>query len=224
MNNENRAKYYPPDVTEEEAAKLFKTVWTEDYHRRLGWNEEKRLESISGYGSSILFTKHTVNALPQIFSKYNIKSILDVPCGDFHWMKTVDLSGISYIGLDLVEAQVERNRSLYPSFDFRVMDMVRDELPQADLIFSRDSLIHLNDDDIISFLKNCKKSGAKYFMTSTYSDLAENKEMGGIHGWRFINFQIEPWSFPTPLEFIDEKNQSNPSKGMALWLLSDLYG
>lgn len=46
MNNENRAKYYPPDVTEEEAAKLFKTVWTEDYHRRLGWNEEKRLESI----------------------------------------------------------------------------------------------------------------------------------------------------------------------------------
>lgn len=59
-------------------------------------------------------------------------------------------------------------------------------------------------------------------MTSTYSDLAVNQEMGGIHGWRFINFEIEPFNFPKPIELIDEKGQVNPIKCVGLWELKDL--
>jgi hypothetical protein len=119
MNNENREKWYPKNISEEEAKKLFKDAWTEDYYRRLGWHEGNGV--YIWYGSALQATRHTINALPNIFSKYEIKSILDSPCGDFHWMKEVDLSAVKYIGVDLVEAQIERNLSLYPSFDFRVL-------------------------------------------------------------------------------------------------------
>jgi len=221
MNNENRKLWYPKDASDEEAAMLFKESWTQDYFRRLQWHKEG-MESISGYGTTLDALATTIQALPNIFSKYEIKSILDAPCGDFHWMKMVDLSSVKYIGIDLVEAQIERNKSAYPLFDFRAMNMVTDELPTCDLILSRDILIHLSDDDIIRYINNCKKSGIKYLMTSTYPDLDKNQEMGGIHGWRFINFEIADWNFPKPLELINENSQVDPIKCMALWSLADI--
>ena len=55
-------------------------------------------ESISGPGSEISNTKAVVKFLNNFIKEQNIKSILDIPCGDFNWMQTVDLSGIKYIG------------------------------------------------------------------------------------------------------------------------------
>src|ERR1035437_7717295 len=69
-------------------------------------------ESISGVGSDIEQTKVVIETLPQIFKKYNIKSFLDAPCGDFNWMKNVDLSDITkYIGGDIVNSIVESNKA-----------------------------------------------------------------------------------------------------------------
>jgi hypothetical protein len=221
MNNENRKLWYPKDVSDQEAAMLFKEYWTQDYYRRLRWHEEG-MESIAGYGTSLGALATTIEELPNILAKYEINSILDAPCGDFYLMKKIDLSDVKYIGIDLVDEQIERNKLLYPSFDFRAMNMVTDELPLCDLVFSRDILIHLSDDDIIRYITNCKKSGIKYLMTSTYPDLAQNQEMGGIHGWRFINFEIADWNFPKPLELINENSQIDPIKCMGLWRLEDL--
>lgn len=38
-----------------------------------------------------------------MLKKYSIKSILDIPCGDFSWMKKIELDGIEYIGADIVK-------------------------------------------------------------------------------------------------------------------------
>jgi hypothetical protein len=40
------------------------------------------------------------------------QSLLDAGCGDFNWMRTVDLPGIKYIGVDVVSDLIERNRGL----------------------------------------------------------------------------------------------------------------
>jgi hypothetical protein len=38
--------------------------------------------------------------------------MLDAPCGDFNWMKEVDLSAVHYTGGDIVEPLVNSNHLL----------------------------------------------------------------------------------------------------------------
>ena len=47
-------------------------------------------ESRSGIGSEIKNTKEVLRAINQMSLKqYNIKSIIDIPCGDFNWMSSL---------------------------------------------------------------------------------------------------------------------------------------
>jgi len=41
-----------------------------------------------------------------------IKTLLDAPCGDGNWINKVDLSGITYIGADIVPEIIETNKDL----------------------------------------------------------------------------------------------------------------
>ncbi|CAE6935807.1 hypothetical protein [Paraburkholderia domus] len=59
-------------------------------------------ESVSGWGSEQGNTERFVRELPDLASRYNVTSVLDVPCGDFNWMRHVDLGDIDYIGADFV--------------------------------------------------------------------------------------------------------------------------
>ena len=40
--------------------------------------------------------------LPELLESLEVKSIVDVPCGDHGWMSTLDLSPYDYIGIDIV--------------------------------------------------------------------------------------------------------------------------
>ena len=59
-------------------------------------------ESRSGKGSSLAQTQQVRNALPGLLQAFRIRSMLDLPCGDFQWMKEVDLRGVDYLGADIV--------------------------------------------------------------------------------------------------------------------------
>src|SRR4051812_28060105 len=59
-------------------------------------------ETRSGVGSSLDSTRVLRTELPQALRKLEARVLLDVPCGDFTWMGHVDLSGIQYIGGDIV--------------------------------------------------------------------------------------------------------------------------
>lgn len=66
-----------------------KEVFTEIYN-----NNWKSLESISGRGSEISHTSSLIKDLENLLNRPNISSVLDIPCGDFNWMRKVDLSKI----------------------------------------------------------------------------------------------------------------------------------
>jgi hypothetical protein len=64
------------------------------------WNDS---ESRSGEGSTLENTQNVRNELPIVLKKYKIKSVLDAPCGDFNWMKSITQGiSIKYIGDDIV--------------------------------------------------------------------------------------------------------------------------
>src|SRR3989337_577739 len=59
--------------------------------------------SKSGPGSDLTQTKVIREELPKIIKKLKIASLLDIPCGDFFWLKEVDLGFVNYIGADIVD-------------------------------------------------------------------------------------------------------------------------
>jgi hypothetical protein len=78
-----------------------------DIYRNNHWGSS---ESISGEGSMIEQTQTLIIELGKLFKEKRFSSILDIPCGDFNWMKKVDLENIDYIGADIVEDLIEKNK------------------------------------------------------------------------------------------------------------------
>tara|TARA_Y100000590_G_C15643582_1_gene985976 strand:- start:349 stop:627 length:279 start_codon:yes stop_codon:yes gene_type:complete len=63
-------------------AKSTKDKFTLIYNSKY-WSDPLSDRSVSGYGSDSEATKNIIPALDLFIKKYNIKSILDIPCGDF---------------------------------------------------------------------------------------------------------------------------------------------
>jgi 2-polyprenyl-3-methyl-5-hydroxy-6-metoxy-1,4-benzoquinol methylase len=175
-----------------------KYVFTEIYEKDL-FNVRSGNEnsvSKSGSGSDLEQTKEIVANLPALLKKYNIESILDVPCGDFYWMRFVDLTGVKYIGGDIVTKIIANNNKQFASenISFREIDVVNDKLPKVDMIICRDLLVHLKNDQVVIALQNMKKSGSKYLLTTSFKNTTVNIENGNIGFWRPINVGLPPFN------------------------------
>lgn len=184
-------------------------------------------ESLSGPGSDLEQTKYLIPELQILLSDFKIKSILDVPCGDFNWMKRIDLKGIKYTGGDIVEKMIERNNRKYQkeNVSFKIIDIINDKLPKVDLIIVRDCFVHLPYEDIFSALDNIKNSNSKYLLTThfTWNAPGNNKDIP-VGAWRRINLQKEPFNFSYPKQMIIEGNiQSlDRDKTLSLWEIKDI--
>ena len=112
--------------------------------------------SFSGTGSNLNQTKIIIKELKNIIKKYKIKSILDIPCGDFYWMKEFDFQDLNYIGADIVSELVNENIKKFKksNVNFQIVDLLIDKIPDSDLIFCRDCLVHFSFKDIFKAIKN----------------------------------------------------------------------
>lgn len=153
--------------------------------------------------------------------------MLDAPCGDWFWMREVDLGVEKYTGADIVETLIAKNRSLFgrEGIEFKCLDLSRDELPNVDLIFSRDCLVHLSFADAQRMLNNFKASGATFLLTTTFTDRSSNIDLGDGF-WRPLNMQLAPFHFPPPIEIVNEKCTEGGGnfgdKSLGLWALKDI--
>ena len=191
--------------------------FSEIYRNNL-WGDS---ESVSGRGSTLARTGTIRSALPNLLRNIGAQSLLDAPCGDFNWMRLVDLGEIRYTGVDVVTELIIRNRQLYggPGKDFVVADVVKDKLAQSDVILCRDCFIHLSFKDIQRTLTNFKRSGSQFLLATTHVDIVQNTNVR-TGGWRNINLQLGPFNFPEPLELLVEDAELR--KCLGLWKLSDI--
>ena len=70
-------------------------------------------ESKSGPGASLDQTAAIRRFLPALCRQLGVRNLLDLPCGDFHWMATIDLGSVEYIGADLLPELVDANTGRY---------------------------------------------------------------------------------------------------------------
>ena len=116
----------------------------------------------SGPGSTIEATGGFRVYLEDFIRDHEIKSILDYGCGDFIWMRHVDLHGATYLGVDIVSSLIER-LGVYPHHDFIVIDPETYNIPCVDLILCKDVLQHLPNNEIRSLIAKMQAK-AKYVL------------------------------------------------------------
>lgn len=195
-----------------------------DIYKRNAWGGK---ESVSGSGSSIHKTRVIIRELPKLFDDFHTSTILDIPCGDFYWMKNVDLEGMDYTGADIVRDLIQKNKDVFEneSTHFKCLDLILDKLPKVDLIFCRDCLVHFSFKDIFLALRNICESQSEYLLTTTFPDRKDNYDIG-TGQWRPCNFNVAPFMFPKPIRLINEEctegNGSYKDKSLALWKIKDI--
>lgn len=191
-------------------------------------NHWKSAESISGKGSEIRQTEVLIKELSKLLKERQVRSVLDIPCGDLNWMQKVDLENIDYTGADIVEELINTNAEKYKertNFKFRVLNLITDPLPKCEMVIVRDCLVHLSYEEIFKAIENLKSSGSEFLLTTTFPEHHINHDI--LTGkWRPLNLQDKPFNFPTPVMVINEKCTQGggkyKDKSMALWRISDL--
>jgi len=191
------------------------------------FRKNSKLESRSGVGSTLAVTETIRSKIPELLNELKIKSILDVPCGEFNWFKEINFDKISYIGADIVADAIKNNNKKYSDNNkkFLNLNILKDQLPKVDLILCRDLLVHFSFKDIKRAIENIKKSGSMYLLTTSFISKKQNTDIK-MGEWRPLNLEAEPFLFKSPLKIINENYQEEngkfSDKSLCLWKISDL--
>jgi SAM-dependent methyltransferase len=195
-----------------------------DIYRRHHWSGS---ESASGAGASLDQTRELRGSLPALLGELGVATMLDLPCGDYGWMRTFQLPVDRYIGADLLPEVVEPLAAEFGDDrrEFRVLDITRDRLPNADLLFCRDCLVHLSYADIRRALWNAVESGIPYILTTTFPGCEGNEDI--VTGdWRVLDLERAPFHLPIPRRTLNEGCTEGgglfADKSLGLWRTEDL--
>ena len=189
-----------------------------DIYRTREWADS---ESVSGRGSTHARTRVVRETLPVLLEGVGARSLFDAACGDFNWMRHVELGGVEYVGADVVQELVARNREMYGGEGraFVVLDITRDRIPRADAILCRDCLIHLSFKHARAAIANFKRSGARFLLATTHTSVRVNTDIK-TGEWRSLNLRLPPFDFPPPAHLIVEDMELD--KCLGLWSLEEI--
>ena len=184
----------------------------------------------SGPGSTLEYTARLRQHLKTIFADFNVKTLLDAPCGDMVWMSEVlkENPGIDYIGGEIVKSLVDKHTQTYrgnPLVQFLHLDITEDPLPACDLWNVRDVLFHLSHDKAINVFKNMARSDIKYILTTTHGlDSVGYDGRKWTHNmpikdseFELLNLFAEPFCLPEPLFRFDDTFGPHPKREMCIW-------
>lgn len=167
-----------------------------DIYRRNAWGSP---ESRSGAGSEWRHTEILRPALADFFLEKNIQTVLDVPCGDFHWFSQMDLTALDYTGGDIVPELVARNQAAWGNDQrrFVVLDLLEDDFPAADALLVRDALVHFSHKQVHRALDNIRRAPVSWVLLTHFPQEKKNREI--VTGaWRPLNLCAAPFHWPEP--------------------------
>lgn len=188
-----------------------RSVFTRIYEKN-SWGAS----SVSGAGSTLRGASEVLNHLHSFLVAIEARSLLDIPCGDFNWMQHCNMTGITYIGADIVPALIELNHGKYPGVDFRVLNLIEDDLPVVDVILVRDCLVHLPTISAARALMNAAFR-SQIVLTTQYFNYDVNADIP-FGSWRGLNLMRPPFNLPRPFYVLPERG----CKTLAAWDAADI--
>jgi hypothetical protein len=120
-------------------------------------------EAVSGSGSAVETQGPLLTFLPRWLATNGIRSMVEASSGHWAsgWQRHVRWPRIDYVGADVLKSIVDANSRLLQdnanfglaSAHFERVNMVTAALPKADLLFSKDTIIHFSFKRIESLLR-----------------------------------------------------------------------
>lgn len=167
--------------------------FTEIYDKAV-WGINEDGEGHSGGGSTQTNTVVYRKYLQKFLKDHNIKTVVDIGCGDWEFSKLLKWDGINYIGYDVVKSVIEKADSQHGSnhIHFVHANFLNEDLPEADLLICKDVLQHLNQDEIVRFLPQLKKY--KHCLITNDYKPESFKNKGSHKRDAFINLKKPPFN------------------------------
>jgi hypothetical protein len=160
-------------------------IFSNVYQKRLWGMASPENESpfYSGPGSSDPhIVDPYVDTVKRFFSNLSTKKkAVDLGCGDFRVGSRIVDSFDPYIACDVVPELVHFNQQYWQHLpvEFRVVDLVKDEIPEGDVLIVRQVLQHLSNDDIYTFSQSIPR-GFSYLLVTEHvpsdRDFLANKD------------------------------------------------
>jgi SAM-dependent methyltransferase len=160
--------------------------------------EQDHWDGGSGVGSAPDATEPYRVVLTEMLASSDVRSVVDVGCGDWQLGSLVDWSPVDYRGLDVVPAVVEANKSRFagPKVRFDLLDARLETPPAADLLLAKDVLQHWSNADVAAFLKT---NLGRYRYCLITNDLASTHWDGDVNHdvllgeWRTVDLEAAPF-------------------------------
>ncbi|MEO9512618.1 MAG: class I SAM-dependent methyltransferase [Flavobacteriaceae bacterium] len=139
--------------------KSTKEVMSEIYKEKK-WGGSQ-MDFYSGSGShSRKIVKPYIKTVSSFLKNFeNGLVVCDLGCGDFNIGKNLVPYSKRYLGIDIVDDLIDRNKELFKSekLEFQCLNIVTDNLPDGDCILIRQVLQHLSNEEIKSAVKKLEK-------------------------------------------------------------------
>lgn len=177
-------------------------------------------ETRCGLGSTLKFTEQLRPQLEQLLRFLKVTRMVDAPCGDFNWMSRVDLSEISYIGIDVdprhVKTTLERPsipKHYAPLSKITInLDLTISSTPMVDLILCRDFFQHLPIDMIHQVLHSFRRSGSRWLLATNHEG-GDNAGIAAPGDFHRVDLTRAPFNLPQPVDRILDGER----RTLALW-------
>lgn len=113
----------------------------------------------SGPGSNYEAARPYAEYVAGFITENNIRSVVDLGCGDFRVGRLVASCGVSYTGVDVVQPLVEDNNRRFgnESVCFHCLDIATDDLPDGELCLIREVFQHVSNAQIRAVLAKLNK-------------------------------------------------------------------
>ena len=121
-------------------------------------------------GSQVEITREYMAYLQEFLRENEIRTVVDLGCGDWAFSRYIDWEGIDYLGIDIVRSVIERNQDLFskPNIQFIYADVLNMDLPEGDLLLCKDVFQHLPNQAILQILQQAGKY--KHCLITNYVD------------------------------------------------------
>lgn len=162
------------------------------------WGRNAEGEGFSGQGAVLENAQEYKDFLQNFLKSRDIRTVIDIGCGDWGFSKHIEWNGITYVGYDVVQKVIERNQKKYssPSITFIHADATQLDLPSADLLICKDVMMHLPHED--NFILCSQFHKFKYCLIINNVDKqtlsSNNNQISYRGGFRTLDLTKPPYS------------------------------
>ena len=194
---------------------ILKNIFNDIYMNEK-WNNKIKNVPLSGPGSSLEIAKNFMFFMDKFIKDYNIKSVIDIGCGDLTWISKSNFfndNNVIYLGMDISDFIINKNELNFPNKKFIVNNVVEKFDNSCELIILRDVIFHLSNNDILNIFKNIKNK-FKYICITNCKNKINNDN---FDKWHFSEKNIHNSPFNISINYLHKIEEKNFNRDILLF-------